>query len=56
MLALSDFSYKVVLAERSVKADSSDFLLLWTAFPIWQEHQRRKFRKEFERVSKERTG
>jgi len=42
VIALEDFSYVVVLAERK------DFVLLWTAYCVEQEHRRRKLRKEYE--------
>jgi hypothetical protein len=35
-IALADFSYLVVVADRT------DYVLLWTAFPIEREHQRRR--------------
>ena len=38
-LALSDFSYLVVLADRG------EFVLPWTAFCVDREHQREKLRK-----------
>jgi hypothetical protein len=41
ILALSDFSYKVVLLQRS------DYLLLWTQFPVGYGHDRRKLQKEY---------
>lgn len=42
VIALEDFSYLVVLADRG------DFVLLWTAFCVEREHMRRKYRKEYE--------
>lgn len=42
VLALADFSYKLVLSQRS------DFLLLWTQFPVVQNHSREKLRREYE--------
>jgi hypothetical protein len=41
-LALEDFSYVVVLADRG------EFVLLWTAYYVEQEHRRQKLRKEYE--------
>ncbi len=41
ILALSDFSYIVVLADRG------DYILLWTAYCVEHEHQRRKLEKEY---------
>jgi len=35
-IALADFSYLVVVEDRA------DYVLLWTAFPIEREHQRRR--------------
>lgn len=42
LLALSDFSYLVVVADRG------DFVLPWTQYCIEREHQRCKCRREFE--------
>lgn len=42
ILALSDFSYKLVLSQRN------DFLLLWTQFPVVHDHTQKKMRKEYE--------
>lgn len=42
VIALEDFSYVVILAERS------DYVLLWTAFCVKPGHQREKLRREFE--------
>ncbi len=42
VIALEDFSYVVVLADRD------DSILLWTAYCVEQEHRRRKLRKEYE--------
>ncbi len=42
VLALEDFSYVVVLADRS------DYVLLWTAYCVEYEHRRRKLREEYE--------
>lgn len=41
-IALEDFSYLVVVADRG------NYVLLWTAFPIEREVQRRKRRQKFE--------
>ncbi len=40
LIALPDFSYLVVLADRG------DFVLLWTAYPVEHDHQKRKLWKE----------
>lgn len=40
LLALADFSYLVVLADRG------DYLLPWTAYPVDHDHQRRKLQRE----------
>ena len=42
VIALDDFSYIVVLAERK------DYLLLWTAYCVEREHRRRKLAREWE--------
>lgn len=42
VIALEDFSYVVVLADRG------EYVLLWTAYCVEREHQRRKLRKEYE--------
>ena len=42
LIAVDDFSYVVVLDERQ------DFVLLWTAYCVERQHQRRKFGKEFD--------
>lgn len=42
VLAVADFSYVVVVAVRK------NYVLLWTAFPVEREHQRRKYRLEYE--------
>lgn len=51
-LALSDFSYLVVLADRE------KYLLPWTAFPVEHSHQRRKREKQWRehRPQNEQTG
>lgn len=41
VLALPDFSYVVILADRG------EYVLLWTAFPVEREHQRRKLEREY---------
>lgn len=43
VIALPDFSYLVVLAERN------GYLLMWTAYCVEYEHQRHKHRREYER-------
>ncbi len=42
VLALEDFSYVVILADRG------DFVLLWTAYCVEQAHRRRKLQQEYE--------
>jgi len=42
LLALPDFSYLVVLADRG------DYVLPWTAYPVTQLHRQRKLRREWE--------
>ncbi len=37
-----DFSYVVVLADRG------EYVLLWTAYCVEQEHRRQKLRREYE--------
>ena len=41
LIAVSDFSYVVILDDRS------DFVLLWTAYFVERDHQRKKFAREF---------
>lgn len=41
VIALIDFSYKVVLEDRG------DFVMLWTAYPVLQTHGRQKLEKEY---------
>ncbi|WP_150954677.1 hypothetical protein [Microbacterium testaceum] len=41
-ICLSDFSYLVVVEDRP------DYVLLWTAFPVDREHQRRRRRNAYE--------
>lgn len=40
-IATPDFSYLVVLADRK------EYVLLWTAFHVDRDHQRRKYEKEY---------
>lgn len=47
VLALSDFSYKVVLTERHSRITNSPYLLLWTAFPVMWSNGKRKLAKEY---------
>ena len=42
VIALGDFSYVVVLADRG------DYVLLWTAYCVEMKHRRQKLRREFE--------
>ena len=42
VIALADFSYIVVLAERS------GYLLPWSAYPVERDHHRRKLQRECE--------
>lgn len=48
IIALEDFSYVVVLADRG------EYILLWIAYCVEQEHRRNKLRKEFEAFSAEK--
>lgn len=41
IISVSDFSYVVILDDRD------DFVLLWTAYFVAKDHQRKKFAKEF---------
>ena len=41
VIALEDFSYVVVLADRG------EYILLWTAYCVEQEHRRQKLRREY---------
>jgi len=50
LVALPDFSFKVVVADRG------DYLLLWTAYCLEYEHQRHKLKKDFEKAVKTETG
>lgn len=45
-IALIDFSYLVVVADRG------EYVLLWTAFPVDRDHQRRRRRAAYERFWK----
>lgn len=42
VIALEDFSYVVVLADRG------EYIMLWTAYCVEQEHGRRKLQREYE--------
>ncbi len=46
VIALTDFSYVVILAERN------GYLLPWSAYPVEREHRRRKLRMECENFKK----
>lgn len=46
VIALDDFSYVVVLAQRK------NYVILWTAYWIEREHRRKKLRKEYEEATK----
>lgn len=46
VIALPDFSYIVVLSRRK------DYMVLWTAYCIEQQHRREKLRKEYENAPK----
>jgi hypothetical protein len=48
VIALEDFSYVVVLADRG------DYILLWTAYCVEREHTRRKLKNEFVNYWKEK--
>lgn len=50
VLALTDFSYVVVLADRG------DFVLPWTAYCVPQPHRQRKLRKEWEEFWRGQKG
>jgi hypothetical protein len=47
VIALGDMSYKIILAERS-PTKGQPYLLLLTAFPVEEEHSRRKMMREWE--------
>ena len=47
VIALGDFSYVVILDDRE------DYVLLWTAYFVEREHQRRKLEKEYHQWKKE---
>lgn len=48
VIALKDFSYVVILADRG------DYVLLWTAYPVEHMHRRQKLCQEYEEyVNKE---
>lgn len=42
VLSSADFSYLVVLEDRT------EYVMLWTAYPVERPHQRRKLEKEYE--------
>lgn len=42
LLALPDFSYLVVMADRG------DYIMLWTAYPVERSHQQRKLEREYD--------
>ena len=46
VIAVEDFSYIVVLAERKA------YVVLWTAYCVEREHSRQKMRKEYEEATK----
>ncbi len=48
VIALEDFSYVVILADRN------EYILLWTAYCVEQEHRRRKLRREYEEYMQEK--
>ena len=48
VIALEDFSYVVVLADRG------NYVLLWTAFCVEREHMRQKLRKEYEEYTNQK--
>lgn len=45
VLALTDFSYVMILADRG------NYLLLWTAYCVERDHQRRKLSEDFQSSS-----
>jgi len=50
VIALEDFSYVVVLADRG------KYVLLWTAYCVEKNHRRRKLEKEFKAYAKSHNG
>lgn len=46
VIALDDFSYVVILAQRKT------YVILWTAYCIEREHSRKKIRREYEEATK----
>lgn len=42
LLALPDFSYVVIMADRG------DYIMPWTAYPVERAHQQRKLEREYE--------
>lgn len=50
LLALDDFSYVVVLADRG------DYVLPWTAYTVERKHRREKLRKEYEEYQAAQKG
>lgn len=50
VIALHDFSYVVVLADRG------NYILLWTAYCVEREHHRRKLQRECEEANRTRNG
>jgi hypothetical protein len=48
LIALKDFSYVVVLADRG------EYILLWTAYCVEHEHRRQKLQKEYADFWKEK--
>lgn len=49
VIALEDFSYVVILADRG------DYVLLWTAYCVEKEHMRQKLRREYESFMNEQS-
>ncbi len=50
VIATNDFSYVVILDDRA------DYVLLWTAYCVEQEHRRRKLEREFEEWKKSQNS
>jgi len=49
VLALSDFSYKVVLVPRRNAKTGEEYFLLWAAYPMIFNNDKAKLRKEYDR-------
>jgi len=51
VIALADFSYKVVLVPRRNSETGEQYFLLWTAYPMTFKNDRMKLKKEYERYN-----